>query len=52
MPGLTLDYKGVFVPFKLMFGDSIDVPVIEVSIDESLSPQKNWQIGKALNELR
>ncbi|KAG8960442.1 hypothetical protein FRC03_006525 [Tulasnella sp. 419] len=43
---------GVFVPFKLMFGDSIDVPVVEVSIDESLSTAKNWELGKALNELR
>ena len=35
-----------------MFGDSINIPVIQVSIDESLSPQKNWEVGKALNELR
>jgi len=48
-PGLD---HGVFVPFKLMFGDSIDIPVVQVSIDESLSPEKNWEIGKAVSELR
>ncbi|KAG9033558.1 hypothetical protein FRB95_014636 [Tulasnella sp. JGI-2019a] len=48
-PGLD---HGVFVPFKLMFGDSVDVPVVQVSIDRSLSPEKNWAIGKALDELR
>ena len=35
-----------------MFGDVLDIPVVQVSIDESLSPEKNWEIGKALNELR
>ncbi|KAG8869644.1 hypothetical protein FRB97_000912 [Tulasnella sp. 331] len=48
-PGLD---HGVFVPFKLMFGDSVDVPVIQVSIDGSLAPEKNWALGKALNALR
>lgn len=48
-PGLD---HGVFVPFKLMFGDSVDVPVVQVSIDGSLSPEKNWALGKALNALR
>jgi len=35
-----------------MFGDSIDIPVVQASIDESLSPEKNWEIGKAVSELR
>jgi len=48
-PGLD---HGVFVPFKVMFGDSVDVPVIEVSLDGSLSPEKNWALGKALEALR
>ncbi|KAF8495609.1 Extradiol ring-cleavage dioxygenase, class III enzyme, subunit B [Gautieria morchelliformis] len=48
-PGLD---HGVFVPFKLMFGDSFDIPVVQVSIDESMSPEKNWEVGKALDELR
>jgi Catalytic LigB subunit of aromatic ring-opening dioxygenase len=49
---LTRFYEGVFVPFKLMFGDTFDIPVVQVSIDESLSPEKNWEVGKALDELR
>ncbi|KAF8522143.1 Extradiol aromatic ring-opening dioxygenase [Hysterangium stoloniferum] len=48
-PGLD---HGVFVPFKLMFGDSIDIPIIQVSIDESLSPEANWELGKAVHDLR
>ncbi|KIJ34630.1 hypothetical protein M422DRAFT_34980 [Sphaerobolus stellatus SS14] len=48
-PGLD---HGVFTPFKLMFGDKIDIPIVQVSIDQSLSPEKNWAIGKAISELR
>lgn len=48
-PGLD---HGVFVPFTVMFGDSVDVPVIQVSIDGSLSPEKNWALGKAVAGLR
>jgi len=48
-PGLD---HGVFVPFKLMFGDTFDIPVVQVSIDECLNLEKNWEIGKALNQLR
>jgi hypothetical protein len=29
-----------------------DTRVIEVSIDESLDPESNWKIGKALDALR
>ncbi|KAF9505748.1 hypothetical protein BS47DRAFT_1378251 [Hydnum rufescens UP504] len=43
---------GVFVPFKRMFGASPSFPIVEVSLDASLSPSKNWAIGKALTELR
>ncbi|QRW05749.1 aromatic ring-opening dioxygenase LigB subunit [Ceratobasidium sp. AG-Ba] len=51
-PGTGLDH-GVFVPFKLMFGDEFtSVPIVEVSQDESLSPDKNWAIGKAVDVLR
>ena len=35
-----------------MFGDTFNIPIVQVSIDESLSPEKNWEIGKALKELR
>jgi len=49
-PGLD---HGVFVPFKLMWGDEFtDIPIVQVSIDESLSAQKNYDVGKALEPLR
>ncbi|KAG8743415.1 hypothetical protein FRC10_012080 [Ceratobasidium sp. 414] len=51
-PGTGLDH-GVFVPFKVMFGDEFtSVPIIEVSQDENLSPDRNWAIGKAVDVLR
>jgi len=49
--GYGIDH-GVFVPFKVMFGDSMDIPVVQVSIDGSLSPEKNWALGRALSALR
>ncbi|KAJ7349259.1 Extradiol ring-cleavage dioxygenase, class III enzyme, subunit B [Mycena albidolilacea] len=49
-PGLD---HGVFVPFRLMFGDEFtDIPIVQVSIDSSLSPEKNWALGKAVTKLR
>lgn len=49
-PGLD---HGVFVPFKFMFGDEFaSVPIVQVSIDGTLSPEKNWTLGKALSSLR
>ncbi|CAE6426873.1 unnamed protein product [Rhizoctonia solani] len=52
LPGTGLDH-GVFVPFKLMFGDEFTtIPIVEVSQDESLSPDRNWEIGKAVDVLR
>jgi len=49
-PGLD---HGVFVPFRLMFGeDFLDVPIVQVSIDSSLSPEKNWAVGKTVEALR
>ncbi|KIY43655.1 Extradiol aromatic ring-opening dioxygenase [Fistulina hepatica ATCC 64428] len=50
-PGPGLDH-GVFVPFRLMFGEEIDIPIVEASIDGSLDPAKNWEVGKALSKLR
>lgn len=35
-----------------MFGDEFDIPVVQVSIDSSLDPVKNWNVGKALDKLR
>ncbi|KZT69046.1 Extradiol ring-cleavage dioxygenase, class III enzyme, subunit B [Daedalea quercina L-15889] len=49
-PGLD---HGVFVPFRLMFGEEFrNVPVVQVSIDASLTAEKNWSIGKAVQALR
>jgi aromatic ring-opening dioxygenase catalytic subunit (LigB family) len=44
---------GVSVPFKIMFGPaSLDIPVVQVSIDSSLSPEKNWEVGRVISQLR
>jgi len=49
-PGLD---HGVFVPFRLMFGEEFtDVPIVQVSIDQSMSPEKNWALGKVVSKLR
>ncbi|KAI0637115.1 Extradiol ring-cleavage dioxygenase class III enzyme subunit B [Trametes polyzona] len=49
-PGLD---HGVFVPFRLMFGEEFtDIPIVEVSIDGSLDPEKNWAVGEVLAPLR
>ncbi|KAF9262189.1 Extradiol ring-cleavage dioxygenase, class III enzyme, subunit B [Marasmius fiardii PR-910] len=51
-PGPGLDH-GVFVPFRIMFGEEFtDIPIVQVSIDASLSPEGNWKTGKAVTELR
>lgn len=49
-PGLD---HGVFVPFRLMFGEEFtDIPIVQVSIDSSMSPEKNWALGAAVSKLR
>ncbi|KAN0140662.1 Extradiol ring-cleavage dioxygenase class III enzyme subunit B [Lactarius tabidus] len=49
-PGLD---HGVFVAFKLMFGEEFrSVPIVQASIDGSLSPEGNWALGKAVSKLR
>jgi aromatic ring-opening dioxygenase catalytic subunit (LigB family) len=49
-PGLD---HGVFVAFKLMFGEEFrSVPIVQASIDGSLSPEGNWALGKAIKTLR
>lgn len=49
-PGLD---HGVFVPFSIMFGEEFtSIPIVQVSIDSSLDPEKNWQAGKAVAKLR
>jgi hypothetical protein len=49
-PGLD---HGVFVPFRLMFGEEFhSVPIVQASIDGSMSPEGNWALGKAIAKLR
>ncbi|OBZ75293.1 4,5-DOPA dioxygenase extradiol-like protein [Grifola frondosa] len=49
-PGLD---HGVFIPFRLMFGEEfMGTPIVEVSIDGSLSPEKNWALGTVVEQLR
>ncbi|KAF7297210.1 LigB domain-containing protein [Mycena indigotica] len=51
-PGPGLDH-GVFIPFSIMFGEELkSVPVIQASIDSSLSPEDNIAIGRAMRQLR
>jgi aromatic ring-opening dioxygenase catalytic subunit (LigB family) len=42
---------GVFVPLMIMFPEA-KIPVVEVSLHNSLSPDINMQVGKALAPLR
>jgi aromatic ring-opening dioxygenase catalytic subunit (LigB family) len=35
-----------------MFGDELDIPLVQVSIDGSLDPAKQWALGKAVKALR
>jgi aromatic ring-opening dioxygenase catalytic subunit (LigB family) len=49
--GRGLDH-GVFVPFLHMFPNPCPVPIIEVSMDGSLDPQRLIDLGKALIPLR
>ncbi|KAI0064702.1 Extradiol ring-cleavage dioxygenase class III enzyme subunit B [Artomyces pyxidatus] len=49
-PGLD---HGVFVPFRLMFGERFrGIPIVQASIDGSLSPEDNWAVGRAVAQLR
>ena len=49
-PGLD---HGVFLPFRIMFGEEFtEIPIVQVSIDSSLDPEKNWALGKAVGQLR
>lgn len=36
-----------------MFGEEIfDVPIVQASIDGSMSPEANWNLGKTVASLR
>ncbi|KAF4578575.1 hypothetical protein EYR36_000382 [Pleurotus pulmonarius] len=49
-PGLD---HGVFVPFRIMFGDEFtSIPIVQASIDSSLKPSDNWKVGAAVRKLR
>ncbi|KAJ8583543.1 Extradiol ring-cleavage dioxygenase class III enzyme subunit B [Rhizopogon salebrosus TDB-379] len=49
-PGLD---HGVFIPFKMMFGEKVDdIPIVQVSIEDSNDPARNWAVGKAVSKLR
>ncbi|KAJ7043242.1 Extradiol ring-cleavage dioxygenase, class III enzyme, subunit B [Mycena alexandri] len=51
-PGPGLDH-GVFIPFKIMFGEEYtEIPIVQVSIDSGLSPGAHWALGKAVAKLR
>lgn len=30
----------------------MDIPIVEVSMDGSLDPEKNWAVGRAVKKLR
>jgi aromatic ring-opening dioxygenase catalytic subunit (LigB family) len=42
---------GVFVPFKLMFPEA-EIPVVQISLQQDLDPQRHFEIGQALAPLR
>ena len=49
-PGRGLDH-GAWIPASLMFPRA-DVPVLQVSIDSSRSPEQHFALGRALRTLR
>lgn len=42
---------GVFIPFLLIYPDA-DVPIVQLSLQAGLSPERHLQIGRALAPLR
>ncbi|KAA1109006.1 hypothetical protein PGT21_030653 [Puccinia graminis f. sp. tritici] len=54
-PAPGLDH-GVFIPFMLMFPEgnekAFPIPVVQVSMDGSLDPERNIQLGQAVAALR
>lgn len=49
-PGLD---HGVFIPFRIMFSESFkSIPIVQASIDGSLTPKGNLAVGRAVAKLR
>ena len=49
-PGLD---HGVFFPFRIMFGETFkSIPIVQASIDGSLTPAGNLAVGRAVAKLR
>lgn len=49
-PGLD---HGVFVPFRIMFGEEfLDVPIVQVSINADMGAKSNWKLGQTVAALR
>lgn len=42
---------GVFIPLSIMYPEA-NIPVIQISILESLDPEEHFKMGKALRELK
>jgi aromatic ring-opening dioxygenase catalytic subunit (LigB family) len=42
---------GVFIPLKLVYPDA-DIPIVQLSLQQDLSPQRHLEIGRALAPLR
>lgn len=43
---------GVWVPFKIMFNDTLDIPIVQVSLLDTGSPARSLKVGKAIAALR
>ncbi len=41
---------GMFIPLMLMYPDA-NIPVLQLSLDSSLSPEKHWQLGENLSQV-
>ena len=42
---------GVFVPLMIMYPKA-DIPVIQISLEKNLNPEKHYRLGTALSSLR
>ena len=42
---------GIFIPLSIMYPNA-NIPVIQISIMDSLDPEEHYKMGKALRELK